>query len=223
MSKNIYNRLNQDGHCWMRKAIPMEDVLELRQKVTSDNAYGERVCKHSSLHKALIKTDFHRLILASIPNMRLVRVVGFYKTVQQNWSLPWHQDRVIAVDGKHELKRYKNWTYKAEQWHCEAPLNVLQNMFFCRLYLDDCDPESGAMLASLGSHKAGIVMNEDAESIAQQYPGKTCLAKAGDVLILPMLTLHKSTLVMSDKLRRVIRLDYAAVDLPKPLKWAYAD
>lgn len=201
----------------------MEDILELRQKITSDQTYGERVPQNSPLHKALIKTDFHRVILESIPKTRLVRVVGFYKALQQNWSLPWHQDRVIAVDGKHELSYYKNWTYKAEQWHCEAPLNILQNMFFCRLYLDDCNSDSGAMLASLGSHRAGIVMNEDAQSIAQQYPRKTCLAKAGDVLILPMLTLHKSTLAMSDKLRRVIRLDYAAVDLPKPLKWAYPE
>ena len=31
------------------------------------------------------------------PNARPVRVIAFNKTEGNNWTLPWHQDRVVAL------------------------------------------------------------------------------------------------------------------------------
>ena len=59
----------------------------------------------------------------------------------------------------------------------------------------------------------------DAVEIATRYPLEMCTAKRGDVLVLKMLTLHRSGVAKIAKSRREVRIDFAAFDLPKPLKW----
>jgi len=44
-------------------------------------------------------------------------------------------------------------------------------------------------------------------------------AEAGDILVLPMLTLHRSRPADTVKNRRVLRIDYARDALPEPLQW----
>lgn len=92
-----------------------------------------------------------------LPNAKPVRVVVFDKTPQQNWGVPWHQDRVIAVKARHDVPGYHNWSQKCGVWHCEAPSAVLGQMLFLRLHLDPTDAGNGAMEIALGSHRAGAV------------------------------------------------------------------
>ena len=71
------------------------------------------------------------------PDVVPVRTVSFNKSQRANWGVPWHQDRVIAVNDKVETEGYRNWTKKSGTWHCEPPLSVLENMLFVRVHLDD--------------------------------------------------------------------------------------
>ncbi len=48
---------------------------------------------------------------------------------------------------------------------------------------------------------------------------KPCLAAAGDVWAYATPILHASAPSMSNRHRRVLQLDYAAVDLPGGLDW----
>ena len=71
---------------------------------------------HSSLGRRLAG-----LLPASPSGAIPVRLVGFDKTAQANWGVPWHQDRVITVAERHDLPGYTNWSRKSDQWHCEPP------------------------------------------------------------------------------------------------------
>ena len=218
---NLNAMLDSDGLYWARGLVSVEQIERLKRLLGDQEKRGERISKSSALYDELLRSNLHQAFVAALPSSRIVRAVGFYKSGIMNWSLPWHQDRVIATHEKHICEGFKNWSLKEGQWHCEAPLSILKHMFFCRIYIDDSDEESGAMDIAVGSHKEEIVTGPDATKIASMYKTETCVAKAGDVLILPMLTLHKSRRAERVKPRRVIRLDYADMELPSPLKWAF--
>jgi len=88
--------------------------------------------------------------------------------------VPWHQDRVIAVHDRQEVTGFKNWSQKSGIWHCEPPREILDQMIFVRVHLDDTLSENGAMEIALGSNKAGIVAANKAAHVAAQYPLEIC-------------------------------------------------
>ncbi|WP_270731918.1 phytanoyl-CoA dioxygenase family protein [Shimia sp. Alg240-R146] len=165
-------------------------------------------------------TGFHGQVSALFPAMKPVRVVGFNKTQDSNWGVPWHQDRIIAVQDRDMAPGYVNWSCKRGVWHCEPPLDVLENMLFVRLHLDDNTDKTGAMEIALESHKVGAIPASEADSQAQRFDTEVTQGSAGDALLLSIMTLHRSRPTTSPQQRRVLRIDYAAIDLPDPLKWA---
>jgi hypothetical protein len=60
-----------------------------------------------------------------------VRVLAFDKTPESNWSLGWHQDRVIVVKHRRDLLGFGTWTLKGDIPHVEAPLEYFGKYFRC--------------------------------------------------------------------------------------------
>ena len=157
-----------------------------------------------------------KLISGAMP----VRLVAFNKSEDSNWSVPWHQDRVIAVENKHKLKSFQNWTKQGSYWHAEPPERLLQEMMFARIHFDRADEGNGAMELSVGSHRLGKVAAHHAKEEAERRSIEVCHASRGDVLFVKALTLHRSGRARDVSRRRALRIDYAASTLPPPLKWA---
>ena len=76
------------------------------------------------------------------------------------------------------------------------------------------------MEIALGSHHTGVILDTEARTAAQSFKVEPCLAARGDVLVMHMLTLHRSGPALRASSRRTLRLDYALTDLPAPLEWA---
>ncbi len=148
-----------------------------------------------------------------------VRAVGSNKTARLNWAVPWHQDRVVAVNERSECAGFDNWTRKGGVWHCEPPIEVLARMLFLRLHLDDCDADNGAMEVIPGSHRRGRIDAREAAAIGAGADALVISAARGDICILHPLILHRSGRNQSGRPRRAIRLDLASEPLPEPLRW----
>lgn len=203
---------------WHRQSLDTEALAALDAIFATRGKPGARLPLDDALRAALAPID--QLIAQDAPGMAPVRVLAFDKSDATNWSLPWHQDRVIAVASRADLQEFHNWSRKQGIWHCEPPTNFLTDMLFVRVHLDDADESAGAMEIAMGSHAAGLVPADRAETVAGDYPAHLCTARRGDVLILPMLTLHRSRAAERPATRRVLRVDYAASSLPPPLVWA---
>lgn len=65
------------------------------------------------------------LVQQFLANARPVRVIAFNKSETNNWTLPWHQDRVIALRERVDTQGFTNWTNKAGIWHAEPPIELL--------------------------------------------------------------------------------------------------
>ena len=155
-----------------------------------------------------------------LPGARPVRVVAFNKTKENNWTLPWHQDRVVALRERVETPGFDNWTNKAGIWHAEPPIGLLKRMIFARVHLDPAEAENGCLQLALGTHACGKIVAAEAEAIADAAQVENCVAARGDVLFAHALILHRSAPSHVSVGRRAIRIDYCADDLPAPLAWA---
>ncbi|MEM1397006.1 MAG: phytanoyl-CoA dioxygenase family protein [Pseudomonadota bacterium] len=150
-----------------------------------------------------------------------VRLVAFNKTDKANWSVPWHQDRVVAVAQKADANGYSNWVAKPGFWHCEAPESLLKEMVFVRIHLDDSTRENGPLELAIGSHRHGRISASDASAIANSCAIESCDAASGDVLIVHALTLHRSSSAAVPTARRTLRVDFAKrIYLSPQLQWA---
>ena len=221
MSLQAPHELLETGRIWFRRALTEAELAAMDAACAMGNAPGARI-DLSAVSDVL--APVHRLAETVLADAKPVRLVAFNKNEGSNWSLPWHQDRVIAVRERAELPGYGNWTRKAGVWHVEPPIELLKRMIFARVHLDAATVENGCMELALGADGSAKVAESSAEHLANR-PGtrrEMCLAQRGDVLFVRALTLHRSRASQGGGDRRALRIDYAAEGLPPPLEWEFS-
>ncbi|MBX9746721.1 MAG: phytanoyl-CoA dioxygenase family protein [Hyphomonadaceae bacterium] len=206
--------LEQEGRVWFRRALSAARLAELDAVGSAEGKPGERIVALDGLE------EVDALAAQLLPGARPVRVIAFNKTEAKNWTLPWHQDRIVALRARIETPGFTNWTNKTGIWHAEPPLALLERMIFARIHLDPADNENGCLQLALGTHTRGKIAAADAEAIANTALMEDCVAQRGDVLFAKALILHRSSPSRTSAGRRAIRVDYCADDLPAPLQWA---
>ncbi|MGF1525536.1 MAG: phytanoyl-CoA dioxygenase family protein [Candidatus Competibacterales bacterium] len=154
------------------------------------------------------------------PQTRLVRSILFVKTPTCNWQVAWHQDLTITVAAKAEVAGFGNWSIKATGIHVQPPETVLQGMVTVRLHLDETDAHNGALWVAPKSHHMGRIPAAAAAHRARQHDPHACPVSTGGALVMRPLLLHASFKATAPRPRRVIHLEYAAGELPNPLRWA---
>jgi len=154
---------------------------------------------------------------------RVVRAIWFNKSPEANWLVAWHQDLAIAVRERIEAPGFGGWSVKEGVPHVQPPAEVLERMLTVRMHLDDADAENGALRVIGGTHLAGRLGAEQIEAARRERIETICTAQAGDALLMRPLLLHASGRSTSERPRRVLHLEYAAVELPYGLRWNVED
>jgi hypothetical protein len=148
----------------------------------------------------------------------LTKGIYFDKPAGSNWLVAWHQDLMVNVDRRaDDLPGFGPWTTKAGWVAVQPPAAILENTVTIRLHLDDCDATNGALKVVPGSHLGGVV---PAETItAHTATATVCAVPAGGAMLMKPLLLHASNRSTSNRPRRVIHLEFSAVELPAGLAW----
>ena len=141
-----------------------------------------------------------------MPGATAVRFTWFSKSPDRSWAVPWHVDRVVSVQEKHDTPGFRNWRRVGDYWHVEAPDDVLSDMAFALCHFDKARADSGGLR----------FRDRDGNEIAAD-------AAPGDVLVLPMLTPHASRGLVGIQPRRILRVDLASTPLPGRLRFAHAE
>ncbi len=152
-------------------------------------------------------------------NAKVVRGIFFDKTPVANWKVPWHQDTIIAVRAKQEVAGFSAWSVKAGVVHVQPPSEILAGILVVRLHLDDTDETNGALRVIPGSHKDGLLSDEAIQQWKDQTDSVTCAVPRGGVLLMRPLLLHASSVATQPTHRRVLHVEYSAMDLPEDLEW----
>jgi hypothetical protein len=151
---------------------------------------------------------------------RVVRILFFDKHAGANWKVPYHQDVTIAVRDRADVGGFTGWSDKAGMTHVRAPAAVLENMLAVRIHLDECGPENGPLRAIPGSHSQGRLKADVVKQLLAEGREQTYTSPKGGAILMRPLTLHASSQASSPSHRRVLHIEYAAIDLPAPLQWA---
>jgi hypothetical protein len=143
----------------------------------------------------LLDTPALRELLGKLfsSSCHLTKAIYFDKPAGSNWLVAWHQDLM------------------------QPPPAVLENTITIRLHLDDCDATNGALKVVPNSHLGGVVVPTDIA--AQTTMVTVCAVPAGGAMLMKPLLLHASNRSTSDRPRRVIHLEFSAVELPAGLAW----
>ena len=151
---------------------------------------------------------------------RPVRAIYFDKLPGANWKVAWHQDLSIAVAQRRDVEGFGPWSVKDGVVHVEPPLEVLQQMITLRIALDDCGEEDGPLRVVSGSHQLGRLDDHRIREAVERGPVRSCTMAAGGVLVMRPLILHSSCPAQQPRHRRVVHIEFAAIELPHGLRWA---
>lgn len=153
------------------------------------------------------------------PAARPVRAILFDKTEAANWSLAWHQDRVIAVRERIEVEGFGPCSRKHGALHVAPPFPLLERMLTLRVHLDPVPATNAPLLVAPGSHRRGRIAEADVPAVVAACGVVPCLADPDDVWLYATPILHASDRATAVSRRRVLQVDYSADALPGGLEW----
>lgn len=153
---------------------------------------------------------------------KAVRSIFFDKTPASNWYVTWHQDLSIAVEKRIDTEGFGPWTVKDGTTHTQPPREILEHIVALRIHLDSCPSDNGAIKFIAGSHKDGIIAPADVPNRAETSTSTICTAERGDIILMRPLILHSSSKSTKPDHRRVLHLEFSAIDLPNGLNWTEA-
>jgi hypothetical protein len=136
--------MSEAGRVWFRRVLDEGELRNLEASCATGDKPGRRIMTAAP-------SALNSIAQQLLPNARPVRVVAFDKSDSNNWTLPWHQDRVVALNQRIETPGFTNWTNKAGIWHAEPPIELLERMLFARIHLDPADTENGCLQLALGT------------------------------------------------------------------------
>ncbi len=147
----------------------------------------------------------------------------FDKSPDSNWLITWHQDTALPLREKQETPGWGPWSTKEGIIYAHAPASALERVVALRLHLDDSDEENGPLRVIPGSHRRGVLSDQQVETIVSKIEYMTCVIEYGGVIAMRPLIIHASSKSHSDKPRRVLHIEYATQDaVAAPLQLAIA-
>jgi hypothetical protein len=132
----------------------------------------------------------------------------FDKHARANWTVPGHQDRIVAVAATTARKH----RIRDGVAYAELDAKTLAGLVALRIHFDPTDGDSGALCVIPASHLDGVMPGDHISNVPlNKYV--PCAANAGDVLILRPLLLHRSSPSRGEGQRRVLHVVYRTQEL----------
>jgi ectoine hydroxylase-related dioxygenase (phytanoyl-CoA dioxygenase family) len=151
------------------------------------------------------------------------RATLFEKSGRSNWLVVWHQDTALPLAARFDSPEWGPWSEKAGVLYAHAPAWALTRVLALRVHLDDSGVDNGPLRCIPGSHRLGVLSDEEVFRVAREQASQTCLVPRGGVLAMRPLVIHASSKSTSDAPRRVLHIEYAdALDLAPGIRLAVA-
>jgi len=84
----------------------------------------------------------------------------FEKSGERNWLVVWHQDTTLPLVTRVESAEWSPWSEKENVLYAHAPTWALQGIVALRVHLDPSTPTNGPLKVLPGSHRDGVLNDE---------------------------------------------------------------
>jgi ectoine hydroxylase-related dioxygenase (phytanoyl-CoA dioxygenase family) len=138
------------------------------------------------------------------------RATLFCKSAEANWLVVWHQDTALPLRERRDTPGWGPWSVKDGVVYAHAPARALCGVLALRVHLDDCDARNGPLKVLPGTHKRGVLTDDEITEHAAQIAQVECLVPQGGILAMRPLLIHASSKSQSETPRRVLHIEYAA-------------
>jgi ectoine hydroxylase-related dioxygenase (phytanoyl-CoA dioxygenase family) len=138
------------------------------------------------------------------------RATFFDKSPSSNWLVMWHQDTALPLMEKKEIDDWGPWSVKDGVTYAHAPSTALGKVLAIRLHLDDSNASNGPLRVLPGTHKSGVLTDEQMHALSDHSQSVDCTVPRGGAVLMRPLVVHASSKSSSDEPRRVIHIEYAA-------------
>ena len=129
----------------------------------------------------------------------------FDKRSDVNWAVPAHQDVVVPVANAMTVRNARE---RHGLRYGEPDDHVLEELVALRVHFDDATADSGGLAIVDGSHAKGRLSDSQLRGLAPDlFTPYDC--RAGDVLLMKPLVVHRSGRSTAPTHRRVLHILYA--------------
>lgn len=214
--------LDRDGACLWPDGLDADCLRALEEGLAGGPLLERRPIGLETLN-AWLQPTFLPTLATNIlgPGARPVRALLMGKGESENWAIAFHQDTTVALKAHRDVPGFGPWVNKAHFYNVQAPAAVMAGMLATRVHLDDCGPGNGPLKVLPGSHRRGRL---DDTAIAAQAAVAEPLAfhaERGQIVLMRPLVLHGSDRAEEPAPRRVLHIEWAGVELPGALEWAW--
>jgi hypothetical protein len=136
------------------------------------------------------------------------RVTLFDKSPRTNWLIVWHQDTALPLVDRRDADGWGPWSVKASVQYAHAPATALERVIALRLSVDDSGPDNGPLRVLPGTHRRGVLTDEEVASLTAEIPPVDCCVRAGGVVVMRPMIIHSSSKATSERPRRVLHIEY---------------
>lgn len=142
------------------------------------------------------------------------RATLFDKSTRANWLVVWHQDTALPLRERRETPGWGPWSAKDGMHYAHAPASALEQVVALRVHLDDSTNENGPLRVLPGTHKLGVLTDEQIHFLSQRVAEVECSVPCGGVLAMRPLIVHASSKARNEMPRRVLHIEYASAHTP---------
>jgi len=219
---NWLTQLEASGFAVLPAVMP--EALREPLITVFDEHRGRAGRRHALGHdavRALATSEPVRRIAQATLGLRAfaVRAILFDKTTNANWLVAWHQDTMIPVRERRDVPGFTAWSMKDGVSYARAPAHILEPLITVRVGVDGTNADAGPLRVIPGSHLRGVIDSADIQELQAMTPEVACHVPAGGAVVMRPLLLHASSKASAPRHRRVVHLEFAAVDLPCDLQW----
>jgi ectoine hydroxylase-related dioxygenase (phytanoyl-CoA dioxygenase family) len=138
------------------------------------------------------------------------RATLFDKSTDANWLVVWHQDTALPRLEKREAPGWDPWSVKEGIVYAHAPAEALRKVVALRIHLDDSSSDNGPLRILPGTHRQGVLTDDEIQDFTQRISPVECVSARGGVVAMRPLAIHASSKSANDHSRRVLHIEYTS-------------
>jgi Phytanoyl-CoA dioxygenase (PhyH) len=138
------------------------------------------------------------------------RATLFDKSPRGSWLVVWHQDTALPLRERQDVPGWGPWSVKEGINYAHAPTHALNQVLALRIHLDDSTEHNGPLRVLPGTHKLGVLTDDEVSQLAAERSPVDCVVPQGGVLAMRPLIIHSSSKSQAEIPRRVLHIEYAS-------------
>jgi len=204
------------GFTTISRVLGENEVNRLLEVLGCQQSGRSRAGERHLLGKSAIRSLAHDPRLLEISSSLLghrafpFRATLFDKSGDRNWLVVWHQDTALPIRQRREVPGWGPWSTKAGVAYAHAPTHALAEIVALRVHLDESSAMNGPLRVLPGTHRLGVLSDNDVQALSRQIAPVECLVGHGGIVAMRPLLIHSSSKSASGAPLRIIHIEYAS-------------